>query len=82
MACSTCPKCTSTSFEVKEAAPRNSTYKLIFVQCSGCGAVAGVLPYYDAGVLAKDNQADLAALKQQMSNVEHSLSQIIQALRR
>lgn len=82
MAHSTCPKCTSASFEVKEAEPRNSSYKLIFVQCSSCGAVVGVLPYYDAGVLAKDNQQDLSALKHQLSHVEHTLSQIAQAMRR
>lgn len=82
MSYSTCPKCTSASFEIKEAEPRGSSYKLIFVQCSSCGAVVGVLPYYDAGVLAKDNQKELSALKQQMSHVEHSLSQIVQTLRR
>lgn len=79
---STCPKCTSTSFEVKEAEPRNSSYKLIFVQCSSCGAVVGALPYYDAGVLAKDNQNSLSQLKQQVSQIEHSLSRLEQAARR
>lgn len=79
---STCPKCTSTSFEVKEAEPRNSSYKLIFVQCSSCGAVVGALPYYDAGVLAKDNQNNISQLKQQVSNVEQALYQLSQAVRR
>lgn len=82
MAFSTCPKCTSTSFEVKEAEPRNSSYKMIFVQCSSCGAVVGTMPYYDAGILAKDNQAELTKVKQQLTQVEYSLSQIAQALRR
>lgn len=82
MAYSTCPKCTSTSFEVKEAEPRGSSYKLIFVQCSSCGAVVGTMPYYDAGVLAKDNQEKLTTLKQQIDQVGYSLSQIAQALRR
>ena len=82
MALSTCPKCTSTSFEVKEAEPRGSAYKIVFVQCSACGAVVGSMPYYDAGVVAKDNQKDLTTLKQQLTQVEHSLSQIAQALRR
>lgn len=82
MAYSTCPKCTSTSFEVKEAEPRHSSYKMIFVQCSSCGAVVGSMPYFDAGVLAKDNQTELTKIKQQLTQLEYSLSQVVQALRR
>lgn len=47
MATSSCPKCTSKCFEIKEAEPQNSRYKVLFVQCSSCGAVVGVLDYHN-----------------------------------
>ncbi len=48
MATSSCPKCSSTSFEMKEA-PRvaSSAYRLMFVQCTSCGSVVGVSDYYN-----------------------------------
>jgi len=42
---STCPKCSNTSFEAKKAEPRDSVYKLTFIQCSSCGAVVGTIDY-------------------------------------
>ena len=44
MATSTCPKCTSTAFELKtpeRIAGSNYTYD--FIQCAGCGTVVGVV---------------------------------------
>lgn len=49
MAMSTCSKCISHSFEVFENEPWGSNYKLIFVQCSQCGAVVGVLDFFNIG---------------------------------
>lgn len=46
---STCVKCGGTSFETKEVEPRNSRYKLIFVQCSSCGGVVGVTEFFNIG---------------------------------
>jgi hypothetical protein len=53
MATSRCPRsdCTSTSFELKEIVPRGSEYKLLAVQCTSCGAVVGVLEYFNSGQL-------------------------------
>ncbi|MDT5121819.1 MAG: hypothetical protein QOC96_1301 [Acidobacteriota bacterium] len=53
MAYSTCPKCNSHSFEMKEAEPANAMYKVNFVQCSSCGAVVGVMDYFNIGVLLR-----------------------------
>ena len=49
MAWSTCPKCDNHSFELVENTPRKSSFKLMFVQCTSCGAVVGVLDYYNIG---------------------------------
>ena len=58
MAISSCPKCDNSSFESRENSPRNSNYKLMFVQCSSCGAVVGVLDYKNIGTLiSEQNQA-------------------------
>jgi len=82
MSFSKCSKCDSSFFEVKEAEPSNSAYKIIFVQCSSCGAVVGTMPFYDAGVISKDNQEQISAIKQQLNSLEHNLAQIVQTLQR
>jgi len=82
MANSTCPKCARSWFEVKEAEPTNSQYKIVFVQCSGCGTVVGTMPYYDAGVVSKQNQEEIAQIKEQLRKIRQSLSQIVDLLER
>lgn len=49
MAWSTCPKCDNHSFELVEDTPIGSAFKLMFVQCTSCGAVVGVMDYYNIG---------------------------------
>ena len=42
------------TFEVKEASPFQSAFKLYFVQCASCGGVVGVTEYYNiSAVLEK-----------------------------
>jgi hypothetical protein len=53
MALPTCIKCGSHTFELVDFEPRGSNYKINSVQCTNCGGIAGVLEYYDAGVLLK-----------------------------
>lgn len=54
MAISKCPKCDSHSFEMKEAEPAGSKYKIMFIQCSLCGVVIGTTDYFDtASMLEK-----------------------------
>lgn len=51
MATSTCPKCTSTTFEIKMNEPRGSRFKVFFIQCTSCGAVVGTMEYYNTAVM-------------------------------
>ena len=51
MALSTCIKCGGSSFEMKEATPRGSAFVLMFVQCSSCGGVIGVIDCDNIGQL-------------------------------
>jgi excinuclease UvrABC ATPase subunit len=47
MAYSKCIKCDSTFFEVREAEPRGSNFKMMFIQCASCGGVVGVADYFN-----------------------------------
>jgi translation initiation factor 2 beta subunit (eIF-2beta)/eIF-5 len=49
MAQSSCPKCDSHSFEMVEGNPEHSNFRLMYIQCSSCGAVVGVMDYYNIG---------------------------------
>jgi len=51
MARSTCPKCSSTSFEMVVAEPKGSAFKVYFIQCALCGAVVGMTEYYHVPTL-------------------------------
>jgi uncharacterized Zn finger protein len=54
MAASICPRCAGSFFEVVEKEPTHSNFKLLFVQCSSCGAVVGVLEHFNIGNLIHD----------------------------
>lgn len=43
MATSTCIKCNSTTFEVKETKVIGSPHIILFIQCSSCGGVVGLI---------------------------------------
>jgi predicted nucleic-acid-binding Zn-ribbon protein len=65
MATSTCPKCESTSFEMKSSVTgtRNSisgaAYVYSFVQCRSCGAVVGVVDHHHVPSLLQKIAAKL-----------------------
>ena len=51
-------ECGNNSFEIVENTPKDSYYKLNFVQCRKCKKVIGVLDYYNIGFLInKQNKA-------------------------
>ncbi len=52
MARSSCPKCEGTTFEMVEKNDvRNSTFKVMFIQCASCGAVVGTTDYFHVPTL-------------------------------
>ena len=81
MARSSCVKCGGGSFEMKVIEPRNAEYKQMTVQWTSCGGVAGVLGYYDSGVLLKEQQKEVAALKKGLQRIESQIEQIAYRLR-
>ena len=58
MAMSKCSSCGNSGFEMKETVPKNSAFKLMFVQCSSCGTVVGSMDAYNVGdMLSRQNAA-------------------------
>jgi hypothetical protein len=51
MAQSNCPRCSSESFEIKEVQPLGTSFNYFFLQRASCGAVVGVVDYYNTGAL-------------------------------
>ncbi len=55
---STCPKCNNHTFTIQENTPAGSNFKLMFVQCSSCGAVVGVIDCFNIGnLILQQNKA-------------------------
>lgn len=50
---SRCPRCSNTKFEAIVETPVNSNFELIFVRCTTCKTVVGVIDYYNVGSLVK-----------------------------
>jgi uncharacterized Zn finger protein len=50
---SKCPSCSNTEFETVNETPVNSNYELIFVRCTSCKVVVGVVDFYNVGTLIK-----------------------------
>ena len=50
---SKCPRCSNDEFEAVNETPNNSEYELIFIRCTSCKIVVGVIDYYNVGALVK-----------------------------
>jgi uncharacterized Zn finger protein len=59
MAVSSCPKCHKTEFELAEKQLRGGGYttNALFVQCASCGAVLGVLDYFNVTHILREIEA-------------------------
>jgi len=81
MAISKCPKCDNTYFEVAHNSPSKSNYKLMFVQCSKCGAVVGTMDYYNIGTKIEELEKkveNLSFSSDSISTINNNLSVINQ----
>ena len=76
MALSRCPnaQCGSVgAFQLFEANIASAAYKQYFVQCSRCGTVVAVVPFYDPGVAAHENSELLGKLQQNIATLQDSV---------
>ena len=56
---SKCPRCSNDKFEAVHETPNNWNYELIFVRCTSCKIVVGVIDHYNVGTLVKELAAKL-----------------------
>lgn len=86
MAFSKCAKCEHGYFEIKENVPSGSNYKLMFVQCSKCGSVVGVLDYYNIGNLVNElkkkvnNNHDLDSVNSNLGMINSNITKLFQKI--
>lgn len=66
---SKCPKCGNSFFKVEENSPQDSNYKFIFVQCSSCNSVVGVMEYFNVG-------EKISNLEKKINKIDNSLDTI------
>jgi hypothetical protein len=66
MAASTCVKCAGTVFEVAEVKPVGGHYKLVLIQCAGCGGVIGVQDYVHVRALIQEQNRAIKAIAQKV----------------
>jgi hypothetical protein len=70
MAISTCPKCNHSNFETQETSPNKSNFKLIFVQCSACGCVVGVMEYYNIGARISELEKKIDCIANEVHDLQ------------
>ncbi len=75
MAVAACVRCQSTSFELQEAKVAGARHKLMFVQCTGCGAPAGLVDGHAAATLQEQDQR-LKELERQLEALAGSVTHI------
>jgi len=80
MAWSTCPKCDSHKFDYVENSPDGSAYKLMFVQCSSCGAVVGVMDYLSIGTQNEQLKEEIKVLTKEVERSQYTLNHIVNLL--
>jgi hypothetical protein len=76
MAMSKCAACKGSYFEVVTKEPRGANYKINFVQCTGCGAVVGVMEFFNAGKLLSNLSKEVAELKRDLAYVYEEVGRV------
>jgi len=80
MAISKCGSCENTSFELKTQEPRGSAVKMNFIQCSKCGAVAGIAEYVSISASVVNIAESIEKMDKRVQGLESHLHRIDSAL--
>ena len=75
-----CPACGSAGFASKGGKAGDYKFPLVYICCSDCGAVVGVLPHHDPGVLGQQNEMAIQALRHQVNQGLATLNSNLEAL--
>lgn len=87
MAVSQCPHCNNRTFELQLVEAAGAKFKHYFIQCSACGAPAGLVEYENIGgqlttmgqflnLLASDLRSGVADLRSRLADMEDRLKRI------
>jgi hypothetical protein len=76
MATPACPHCQGQVFELHEPQINGTHYKILFVQCAGCGAPVAAMEYYGSGAVLKEQEARIKNIEHQMSSISGAIAHI------
>lgn len=79
---SKCPKCNNTFFELEENSPSGSNYKLLFVQCSSCGSVLGVMDFFNIGTKISIVEEMIEKLDKKINNIDNNIVTVANLIKR
>ncbi|ATW24554.1 hypothetical protein [Candidatus Formimonas warabiya] len=77
---STCPRCGRHDFEVVVNEPKNLAAKLLFVQCSFCGAVIGVTDNNNMGLKVAVMEKEIRRLGDQIGILNTNFSNLVRQM--
>jgi len=77
-----CGKCEAAAFKIQEISPQGAAYKFYAIQCTGCQTPIGVTDYFNIGAIAKKQEKKLEEMEQKLSQIQHDVHQIAQAMQR
>lgn len=80
-----CGHCNQTGTKIAEISPSGGNYKQNAICCISCSAILGVVGYYDAGQLIKNQEAQINSMVRQVGDLTRlvqTLHQEVLALRR
>lgn len=76
MAISTCSHCQNHVFELREGEVSGAHYKVLFVQCAGCGTPIGVMEGFGSAALLKEQAERIKNIEQQILHISSSITHI------
>lgn len=71
-----CPKCENQSFEMVEAEPKNWRFKVMFVQCSSCGTVVGVMDFFNLSTLIHELKDKTETIDDKLEEIEYEIGNL------
>lgn len=75
-----CGFCGSSGTKLVAIQPSGSSFKQNSVSCASCNSILGVTGYFDAGMMIKKQEQQIADLRQQVVGLAHDIGQIASLL--
>lgn len=77
-----CGHCNGTGTKIVEIQPQGAAFKQNAICCASCSSTLGVVGYFDAGALIKNQEAKITSLASQIAELSSELIAIRQTLQR